>query len=387
MLQGLIDWNIYTIINTLFVSVNIIPLSIVAFKVYKRNPESRINKLFSLGVLFQVFGFLLFPLGGLLWSVEIIGIQLIFITQRLVFFFAYTSQLVICWCSRVLYDGEAFWNRSRNIIFVGGFLLVIVFGLLSPNAIYIIEGPPEIDTGEGMWLSMCLYPALSILLVFSFLTFWKTYSEFHKDDSIIGRQALMLATGSIFNILAVLAMLFSLLLLAHSLMTLVYIFTTVAMAIMSFGFTRDSSFLKLKITSELRRLGKDLLKGKLTEADIQLLYVKDLVTEEVSNALGIRMLILEAKLCIYQVKLSSTKDLLLEAKSLAENSNHFELITEIDQHLVHLGIHEKATAISDSVHMHQQQRNDSENLDDVIKYLDEIITIRESIRSGKEISH
>ncbi|MHA1883309.1 MAG: hypothetical protein ACTSUO_09730, partial [Candidatus Thorarchaeota archaeon] len=379
----LIDWNIYTIINTLFVTVNIIPLSIVAFKVYKRDPESRINRLFSLGVVFQIIGFMLFPLGGLLWTVEIIGIRLIFITQRLVLFFAFTSQLVICWCSRVLYDGEALWNRSRNIIFIGGFLLVIAFGLLSPNAIYIIEGPPEIDTGEGIWLGMCLYSVLPTLLVFSFLTFWKTYVEFHNDDSIIGRQALMLATGSIFNILAVLSMLFSLLLLAHSLMSLVYIFTTIAMAIMSFGFTRDSSLLKLKITSELRRLGKVLLKGQLSEAEIQLMHIKHLVTSEASKALEIRMLILEAKVHIYQTKLDSARDILVKARSFAESSNHLEFTTEIEKHLEHVGVHERATAISDSVHMHRQQRTDSENLEDVMKYLDEII----AIRSGKENSH
>ncbi len=383
-MQGIpIDLNIYTMINIAFALVNIIPLTIVTIKVYQRDPNSQINRLFSLGVILLIFGFIMYPLGGLLWNIELFGIQVIFFSQRLVFLFAVMSQVVICWVSRVLYDGEALWNRTRNIMFIGGFLIAIVVGLLTQDAVYIIEGPPEIDTGEGTILSLILYPSLAAVLFISFFTFLKTYSDFHKDDPVIGRQAIMLATGSLLNVVALSIMLLSLLLLNHSLMTFVFISTSIAMAIMSFGFTQDASLIKLKITSELRRMTKELEKGQISEAEIQLDYIKQLAVREESGALTVRMLILESMVGIYQLQFELARNTLNDAMALSKNMNRTDLESEITKQLEHLKVHETAAMIGDSIEITHAHPGKEEDLVAVLEYLDEIINIRESMAPEK----
>ncbi|MGY5870611.1 MAG: hypothetical protein RTV72_00040 [Candidatus Thorarchaeota archaeon] len=379
-MQGLqIDWNPFTMMNTIYTVINVIPLLIVSIIVYRRDPTSKINRLYSISSALLAFAFSLFPIGGLFWDYSILGIQVILISTRLVFFIGFISQSVSCWVSLALYDGEAMWSRTRTTLFLGGLILINFLAVLTPDAIYIIHGPPEVDTGEGLIYGIIGYPQIAILLTITFFTFLKTYVEFHEEDRIIGRQAMILTIGSSLAFAAMVTGLLSLILLAHSLTVLIFAVSSAATIVKSFGFTQEASMMKLKITSELRRLKIAIAKGEIDHADVQLDYIKNLVAQENLSVATARMMTLEALVKTYQSDIPSAYSVFSEARRIAENEKLTSLLGEIDTHLEHLQIYETALTIGDSIASVPPPIGESDELERALVYLDELITNADTI--------
>ncbi|MBN2230360.1 MAG: hypothetical protein JW779_12295 [Candidatus Thorarchaeota archaeon] len=372
MLQVPIYWNPFTMLNTVYALANVIPLLIIAFIVYHRDPTSKINRLFSLGSALFALAYALFPIGGLFWNVSILSVQVILISTRLVFFIGFISQVVLCWVALALYEGEAMWSRRRTVFFAGSLILINLVGVLTPDAIYIINGPPEIDTGEGLIYSLLGYPLIALLITVSLVTFSKTYFEFHKEDRIIGRQAMVLTIGTSLEFTAMLTGLLSLLLLMHSLTFLVFAVASTATVVKSFGFTQEASLVKLKVTSELRRMKIAISKGQIERAELQLKFIKDLVAREKSIVANARMLTLEGLVKTYQADIPSARLAFNDAKELAENEHLTGLLNEIDDHIEHLQVYETMLTISESVTIPHNYTNEAEEIERALAYLDEI---------------
>jgi hypothetical protein len=376
-----IVWNFYSMIKTLFAVTNAVPCLFVALRVYRKNPDLIINRLFSHGLGLLALALAIFPIGSLLWNEYIFGVQTILITMRLTFLFGYIAIILVCWCSRILYDGEATWNMTQNRVFFGAFLLAHIFGLLTPDAIYVVTGPPETEvmyTDEGLLFSLVAYPCTAMLIIITLVTFWKAYSDFHREDPIIGRQALALAIGYVFCFIALIMGFLSLTLHNVHLTLLVFAFMTVGVVVMSFGFEQDAGLLRLRIASELRRMIIALTKGRTVQAEAQLMYLKKLIARERSDASTVRMLVLEAMIRIHQSKLVPAKAALEKARSLADDAKLTGLLREIDKHLEHLKVHETAAMISESVQAPMRLGNEIDDLDRALAYLDEMISIRET---------
>jgi len=253
--------------------------------------------------------------------------------------------------------------------------------LLTPDAIYVVTGPPETETmytDEGVLFSLIAYPCTAILIIITLVTFWKAYSDFHREDPIIGRQALALALGYVFCFIALIMGFLSLTLHNVHLTLLVFAFMTVGVVVMSFGFDQDAGLLKLRIASELRRMIIALTKGRTAQAEVQLIYLKNLIAQERSDAAIVRMLVLEGIIRIYQSKLVPAKESLEKARGLADSGNFTNLRKEVDTHLEHLKVHETAAMISESVQAPMSLGNGIDDLDRALAYLDEMIFIRET---------
>jgi len=207
----------------------------------------------------------------------------------------------------------------------------------------------------------------------------KTYVEFHEEDRIIGRQAMILTIGSSLAFAAMVTGLLSLILLAHSLTVLIFAVSSAATIVKSFGFTQEASMMKLKITSELRRLKIAIAKGEIDHADVQLDYIKNLVAQENLSVATARMMTLEALVKTYQSDIPSAYSVFSEARRIAENEKLTSLLGEIDTHLEHLQIYETALTIGDSIASVPPPIGESDELERALVYLDELITNADTI--------
>ena len=61
-----IVWNFYSMIKTLFAVTNAVPCLFVALRVYRKNPDLIINRLFSYGLGLLALALAIFPIGSLL---------------------------------------------------------------------------------------------------------------------------------------------------------------------------------------------------------------------------------------------------------------------------------------------------------------------------------
>ena len=369
--------NLQVMMNFIFAAVNVLLFATMAVKVYGKDSQSVVNRMFSLGAAFGSVAFLVYPFGWLFLHYDAI-----FVTMRVVFLMGYASGTMISWCSRVLYDGEAMWNRTQNLILYGGFLLIVIIGVLSPDAILLVRDPLEseyVRAIAGPLLSLAIFSTTTVILIIMLYAFGRTYYDFRNEDKIVAYQTRMLTLGTISLGLCMISGFLSMAIFGTPVSVFVWYGSMgFSIFVMSRGFTKDASLLKLKITSELRRMMVALSKGRAAQAEAHLMYLKSLVAREQSVASTVRMLVLEAMIRIYQSKLVPAKESLEKARYLAESGNLTNLRNAVDTHLEHLKVHERAAMISESVQASVSYENGIDDLDRALAYLDEMISIRET---------
>ncbi len=375
----LINWNIYSLFYVIFSAINITILSITATIVHGKELYSKANRLFLTSLIFMINTFIWFPMGGIFWSVLIFGNRLILITTRIFQFSSFSSVLMLYWCSRVLRDGEYTWNSKINILLISVSLLVYTLATLTPDAVYIVNGPPntdEIDTGEGIIFQIVFYPGTCILLFGSLIHFLQTYFYYKNDDPDLSQQALLLSVGISLGIVGLLTSFLSTLLVAHVIMAFLFLSLTAGILIMAFGFTKEPGFLKMRITNELRRLIVLLERGKTFNYTAQLAFLSDLVEKENSITMKTMLLVLEGIILTMRSELALARKKFEIARATAKKNNMVSILSDIKRHMQHLEVQEIANLISTNLSKSTRKQTEEDSLDKALEYLDQIIELR-----------
>ncbi len=368
--------TVQVMVNFLYSIISLIFLIYISIRVYSRDSFSRVNRFFTYATSFGTVAFMIYPFGWLFWNYGAI-----FITMRLFYIFLYAGIIMICWCSRIIVEGDALWDQRKNIVVFVSLFIIIVLGTLSPDAILLDLDPPEegfIRTREGPWLASTIYSVGAVAFISTILSFIQAYQDFKNEDPVITYQIRMFIYGVFGFSMSMTSALFFSIIGYRVPLILPYGGGVLGLFIMSLGFRKDSSLVKIKIVSELRQMNVRLRKGRINQVQAQIGKIKELVRFEGSSNFLTRLLILESQIMMFLYEYENGRIALLEeALSIAQKNQNSELIGEVRMNVRHLDVHSRAFEISSSMRVEapEDQQND---LEKALSYLDMLISLRQS---------
>lgn len=375
MLVAIPDFTIA--VNVLYGFVNAAIMLLIGVTVYNRDAESIVNRGFALSAGIAALGFTSVSIGVLVWTTPIIGEPGIVTLNRVSYLCVTLAVLFLSWSSRVLYEGQALWKRSRNVLFFGILIAFNVFAVLTPDASYIIQDDPNGHTGEGFVFSLIAYPSIALLACMALYSFIMTYRDAKDEDLLIEKQALRFIIASLLMIVGLLVAFFiTTRFIEMSARYISYSFVTLGVIIMASGFSQEASLVKVKIMNELRRMSRSMTKGNTKNIEDYMDYLTALVEKEGSDTSITRMKILEGLMAIYRVNLMNAQQSLEHARILARQQGLEDQVGIIDSYLDHLRIHTPKSMILESEVTAGPAGDRKEDLLAALAYLDEIIELR-----------
>ncbi len=351
-------------------------LTFLAIRIYRLDSNSKVNQLFSLALIILVITFILFPLGGVLWYADILGVRAILVTTRLMQFSSFLSMVFLAWCARVLYLGENTWSHKENYLIVFLAAMVFIIAMLDPDSVYIISGPPDsqfIDTGEGVIYRGVYYLGTSVFIFSALGYFVRTYFEYRKDDPVLERQALLLVFGLLAALACFSVAFLSTLLVTYALTPIMLTSMTLGVILMSFSFSKEASLDRFKITSGLRRLKVLLKRGRTGIANAQIEFLKHIIDRHIHPAFYLHILILEAKIGMYHGILDSAQSSLEIALQFCEEQNHESFKCDLETEMNHLNVLKTAISLGRDFKSVEQTAFREPSLQDVVTYLDGVL--------------